>query len=315
MLKDDEVSGNSYTTEFRQYDARLGRWTATDPLMNQFPWMSTYCGFDNNPILLKDPKGLSSEEGDKDKKEGDAPKENNEKEYKSKDQIKPIIIRPNEQKEDNERNDSCKGLYGVNLNAFKWKSPSTSLAFKETIYSQSEYTQERWRYYRKQGETLDKVAAGMLLAPVSIITAVETAPVWAPYAWNLAKGYHNTFGMNGGYVNVVTNYLIQSSSTSSMNIGNHNITTYLPSLFVGKFNIETQCYIGAAGGLISYVPNNTSAPKFTHVFNQNIGYTMINVVNGGLAPIYGLGGKTLGYFGGGLQQSIGGYYINKIGDR
>jgi RHS repeat-associated protein len=62
MLKDDEIQGvgNSYTTEFRQYDARLGKWTANDPLMNQFPWMSPYCGFDNNPILLKDPKGLES---------------------------------------------------------------------------------------------------------------------------------------------------------------------------------------------------------------------------------------------------------------
>jgi len=35
MEKDDEVkgSGNSYTTEFRQYDPRLGRWMSLDPLM------------------------------------------------------------------------------------------------------------------------------------------------------------------------------------------------------------------------------------------------------------------------------------------
>lgn len=33
MRKDDELkgSGNSYTTDFRQYDPRLGRWLSIDP--------------------------------------------------------------------------------------------------------------------------------------------------------------------------------------------------------------------------------------------------------------------------------------------
>ncbi|MBI3220470.1 MAG: hypothetical protein HYZ44_13235, partial [Bacteroidetes bacterium] len=41
MEKDPETKGdgNSYTTEFRQYDPRLGRWASLDPLMKQFPWM------------------------------------------------------------------------------------------------------------------------------------------------------------------------------------------------------------------------------------------------------------------------------------
>lgn len=62
MEKDDEVKGdgNSYTTEFRQYDPRLGRWLSLDPLMMQFPHMSPYCAFDNNPIYFVDPYGLSS---------------------------------------------------------------------------------------------------------------------------------------------------------------------------------------------------------------------------------------------------------------
>jgi len=66
MEKDDEVSGegNSYTTEFRQYDPRLGRWKSLDPLMMQFPWMSPYVAFDNNPIYFVDPYGLASESGD-----------------------------------------------------------------------------------------------------------------------------------------------------------------------------------------------------------------------------------------------------------
>jgi len=66
MEKDDEVSGtgNSYTTEFRQYDPRVGRWKSLDPLMTKFPWMSPFVAFDNNPIYFVDPYGLASEGGD-----------------------------------------------------------------------------------------------------------------------------------------------------------------------------------------------------------------------------------------------------------
>lgn len=65
MEMDNEVSGNgnSYTTEFRQYDPRLGRWKSLDPLMGMFPSMSPYCAFDNNPIYYTDIYGLSSEGG------------------------------------------------------------------------------------------------------------------------------------------------------------------------------------------------------------------------------------------------------------
>jgi RHS repeat-associated protein len=62
MELDNEVSGtgNSYTTEFRQYDPRLGRWKSLDPLMMMFPHMSPYVGFDNNPVYYIDPYGLSA---------------------------------------------------------------------------------------------------------------------------------------------------------------------------------------------------------------------------------------------------------------
>jgi RHS repeat-associated protein len=61
MRKDNDVSGegNAYTTEFRQYDPRLGRWTSLDPLMGQFPWMSPFVAFDNNPVYYTDPYGLA----------------------------------------------------------------------------------------------------------------------------------------------------------------------------------------------------------------------------------------------------------------
>jgi len=66
MEQDPEIkgAGNSYTTEFRQYDPRLGRWKSLDALMFMFPHLSPYVGFDNNPIYFVDPYGLSSEKGD-----------------------------------------------------------------------------------------------------------------------------------------------------------------------------------------------------------------------------------------------------------
>jgi len=61
MEKDKEMKGegNSYTTEFRQYDPRLGRWLSLDPLMMMFPDMSPYVAFDNNPVVFTDPYGLA----------------------------------------------------------------------------------------------------------------------------------------------------------------------------------------------------------------------------------------------------------------
>jgi RHS repeat-associated protein len=59
MEKDDEVkgSGNSYTTEFRQYDPRIGRWLSIDPKAYKYPHESPYVAFHNNPIYWTDPRG------------------------------------------------------------------------------------------------------------------------------------------------------------------------------------------------------------------------------------------------------------------
>ena len=57
MEKDDEVlgEGNEYTTEFRQYDPRVGRWFSIDPKIKAFE--SAYNGLGNKPFLTNDPKG------------------------------------------------------------------------------------------------------------------------------------------------------------------------------------------------------------------------------------------------------------------
>ncbi len=59
-----EGDGNSYDFGARMYDPRIGRWLSLDPLMDQFPWMSPFVGFDNNPILYIDPYGLNTIEKD-----------------------------------------------------------------------------------------------------------------------------------------------------------------------------------------------------------------------------------------------------------
>ena len=58
--KDNEVSGegNSYTTEFRQLDPRLGRWFSVDPWAEKYPYISPYTSMHNDPIGNTDIKGL-----------------------------------------------------------------------------------------------------------------------------------------------------------------------------------------------------------------------------------------------------------------
>ena len=55
---DNEMKGdgNSYTTEYRLLDTRLGRWLTIDPKLD--PGMSPYNSMDDNPIRFSDPYGL-----------------------------------------------------------------------------------------------------------------------------------------------------------------------------------------------------------------------------------------------------------------
>jgi RHS repeat-associated protein len=63
MESDDEVKGNdnSYTTPFRQYDGRVGRWASIDPLSSKYASHSPYLAFNGNPIRFSDATGLEGE--------------------------------------------------------------------------------------------------------------------------------------------------------------------------------------------------------------------------------------------------------------
>ena len=62
--KDNEIAGdeNSYTTEFRQLDPRLGRWFSVDPLWTYYPYITPYASMFNDPINDNDPRGLGGPE-------------------------------------------------------------------------------------------------------------------------------------------------------------------------------------------------------------------------------------------------------------
>lgn len=65
MESDNELSGNKsmYTTYFRPYSTKLGKWLLMDPIVH--PWQSPYNAFDGNPIFYADPSGADGEKGNK----------------------------------------------------------------------------------------------------------------------------------------------------------------------------------------------------------------------------------------------------------
>ncbi len=64
MEINNELTG-TYTTEYRQYDARLGRWFSPDPVMNLFADQSPYNFGFNVPTIFIDPSGLAPNDGRK----------------------------------------------------------------------------------------------------------------------------------------------------------------------------------------------------------------------------------------------------------
>jgi RHS repeat-associated protein len=52
-----KVKGNSYTTEYRQFDPRVVRWTSLDPRKDIYPAMSPFVFCVNNPFIYTDIKG------------------------------------------------------------------------------------------------------------------------------------------------------------------------------------------------------------------------------------------------------------------
>lgn len=58
--KADDIygSGNWYSFEFREYDARIGRFITIDPIANNYPFQSPYVFAGNNPVAFIDILGM-----------------------------------------------------------------------------------------------------------------------------------------------------------------------------------------------------------------------------------------------------------------
>jgi RHS repeat-associated protein len=68
MEHDTGVTGGSYMTYFREYDARLGRFWGIDPVTHA--WESPYAAMGGNPILVSDPSGADTIQGEGSPKDG-----------------------------------------------------------------------------------------------------------------------------------------------------------------------------------------------------------------------------------------------------
>ncbi|MEE0912733.1 MAG: RHS repeat-associated core domain-containing protein, partial [Paludibacteraceae bacterium] len=57
--KESDLAEGIYTTEYRLYDARVGRWLSVDPLFEKYVGMSPYNYCMLNPVMMVDPDGRS----------------------------------------------------------------------------------------------------------------------------------------------------------------------------------------------------------------------------------------------------------------
>jgi RHS repeat-associated protein len=90
--KDAELkgNGNSYTTEFRQLDPRIGRWFSIDPVFQ--PWQSPYSSMDGKPISFNDPYGNKVKLGRYNKENNEHTKFSSKKEFnKARKELKRTI--------------------------------------------------------------------------------------------------------------------------------------------------------------------------------------------------------------------------------
>ena len=55
--KESDLAEGIYTTEYRLYDARVGRWLSVDPLFEKYVGMSPYNYCMLNPVMMVDPDG------------------------------------------------------------------------------------------------------------------------------------------------------------------------------------------------------------------------------------------------------------------
>jgi RHS repeat-associated protein len=287
MEADDEVkgNGNSYTTEFRQYDSRIGRWLSLDPITHHH--FSPYSSFDNNPILIKDPSGADGEE----------PKPTRTNKFLSPaGRVKaPKHKELSERQIDRNRKNYLlgRGKYGKRqegdldyqtrydqgrdlVQKGKLRTGQFERLYKENDWE--EYDPANWTgdvksavfdHYSDMMDNLD-IAAGMILIvaapiilPYAIPLIIEGGIAAAPYlqqaatfvgrtSLQAARTYNSQIGMKGGYMNAVGN--IGSQYIANGDITKTNVLGVVTAAFTtNNTSFTNRMILGAAGsgGLVS----------------------------------------------------------------
>jgi hypothetical protein len=257
--------------------------------MEQFPWMSPFVGYDNNPILYIDPYGLeSTTDGEDDKKKEDT---------------KPTkkIVRPSDRKKQEEprENDGLDGKAqefipeGAPENPCDGdKAPSTNSQINYFEYDgemnhwegilneaiihtkksnnayqglSADYTfGQNWgqvsgrkisynqnalvQQYTNFGNAVIGGSFGVIGAVPAISYGILTAPVWAPFVWNVAtKPFIAATGKYGTAAQLTSYYQLGATAADAVS----QITNI--SVNGGKWN-----YGSTIGNL--YIPNPWLAP-------------------------------------------------------
>ena len=282
------LENDLYSTEYRFFDPRLGRWMSLDPLMDQFPWMSPFVGMDNNPISMTDPLGLSTEvkrELKIFKSKGDLPEV-----YATAKKPSLMRIRMNKFKnslisfgKSNWREKYFGGLLSFRDKASGWASEQSS-KMSEAVHQ----VDEIMKPYKDE-----KVAVMKDLYTIQ-------ATIGGSGATNY--GVFSKIEVSSKVAELGLNYISESTSSGSLNPLNHNSLSYPLTLVTAKTpSIMRKMAIGASSGVIEHSFNG----GFKGAWNQNIGITILKVINGGttsiMGPVYGT-----------MRQGVGGYGINAL---
>ena len=334
--KDNETkgNGNSYTTEFRQLDPRLGRWLSVDPLSFKFPWQSPYIQANNNPIIYSDNKGLEAEDWIKIReKRGD--KYMNKVVYDSNITTDEEAIKKYGQNASkleygfqyhSEFNDQItlleNGTYDVNgsmrqatdlcstgvstegnCGEESESQPNNSI-MQQFIGDPNSSNHIDWNIDPSKHHYMydfdDKMQKGCFYGAAVLSTggfAIEASP-FVISAFSTSSQYSLLASKLG------LNYICESISNESLNPFNHNSLSYIYSALIPKVpSIPKQILIGSSSGLIEY---KLSSNKFLGFWNQNSATTTLKVINGATSPFLG------NIYGNIIRQGIGGNGINQL---
>ena len=334
--KDNETkgNGNSYTTEFRQLDPRLGRWLSVDPLSFKFPWQSPYIQANNNPIIYSDNKGLEAEDwikirekrGDKFKNkvvyDSNITTDESAKEKYGQNASKleygfqyhsefndQITLLENGTYDVNgsmrEATDLCSaGVSTEGNNGYESEYQSNNSIMQQLIGDPNSSNHIDWNIDPSKHHYMydfdDKMQKGCFYGAAVLSTggfAIEASP-FVISAFSTSSQYSLLASKLG------LNYICESISNESLNPFNHNSLSYIYSALIPKVpSIPKQILIGSSSGLIEY---KLSSNKFLGFWNQNSATTTLKVINGATSPFLG------NIYGNIIRQGIGGNGINQL---